>query len=106
MQNGVAIACYQRFYSTNFLVSKKTGELRPSLDQAVAGTGLAGRFTTIDLNDTYFNVEVAPKLRKFLHFAFRWVAYEYNRLPFGYSLVPRTLSKRVDMALQPCMTRA
>lgn len=69
--------------------------------QAVAGTALAGRLTTIDLNDTYFHVEVAPKLRKFLHFAFRWVAYEYNRLQFGYSLAPRTLSKCVDVALQP-----
>lgn len=73
--------------------------------QAVAGTGLAGRLTTIDLNDTYFHVEVAPKLRKFLHFAFRWVAYEYNRLPFGYSLALRTLSKCVDM-VSLCTTRA
>lgn len=37
-------------------------------------------FTTIHLRDAYFHVEVLPKHRKFLHFAFQRVAYEYNRL--------------------------
>lgn len=35
-------------------------------------------------------MEVARKHRKFLHFAFHGVVYEYNRLPFGYSVAPCT----------------
>ncbi|KAK5902612.1 hypothetical protein CesoFtcFv8_007851 [Champsocephalus esox] len=58
-------------------------------------------FTTIDLKDAYFHVEIAPKHRKYLRFAFQGIAYEYNRLPFGYSLSPRTFSKCVATALQP-----
>ena len=56
-------------------------------------------FTTIDLKDAYFHVEIAPEHRKYLRFAFQGIAYEYNRLPFGYSLSPRTFSKCVATAL-------
>ena len=51
-------------------------------------------FTTIDLKDVYFHVEIAPEHRKYLRCAFQGIAYEYNRLPFGYSLSPRTFSVR------------
>ena len=46
-------------------------------------------FTTIDLKDAYFHVDISPKHRKYLRFDFQGIAYEYNRLPFGYSLSPR-----------------
>ena len=49
-------------------------------------------FTTIDLKDAYFHVDISPKHRKYLRFDFQGIAYEYNRLPFGYSLSPRTFS--------------
>ena len=73
------------FYSAYFLVPKKTG---------------GDWFTTIDLKDAY-HVEVVPKHRKFLFVAFQGIAYEYNRLSFGYSLASCTFSKCVDAALQP-----
>ena len=60
-------------------------------------------FTTIDLKDGNFYVEIAPKPRNDLRFAFQGVAYEYNRLPFGYSEL--TFSKCVATALQPLCAR-
>ncbi|XP_045919663.1 uncharacterized protein LOC123979658 [Micropterus dolomieu] len=109
---------YKGLYSTYFLVPKKTGGFRPILDLRYLNQHIAWKpfrmltlrkllelvqpgdwLTTIDLKDAYFHVEVARKHRKFLCFAFQGVAYEYTRLPFGYSLAPRTFSKCVDAAL-------
>ena len=108
------------FYSMYFLVSKKTGEFRPILDLRSLNLHICRRkfrmltikqlmglvqpgdwFTTIDLKDAYFHVEIVPEHRKYVRFAFQGIAYEYNRLPFGYSLSPHTFSKCVATALQP-----
>jgi len=75
------------------------------LHQLLELVELGNWFTTIDLKDAYFHVEIAPKHRKYLCFAFQGIAYEYNRLPFGYSLSPRTFSKCVATALQPLRDR-
>ena len=58
-------------------------------------------FTSLDLKDAYFHVPVRQAHRKFLRFAFMGMAYEYQCLPFGYSLAPRTFSKCVETALEP-----
>ena len=58
-------------------------------------------FTSLDLKDAYFHVPVRQAHRRFLRFAFMGVAYEYQCLPFGYSLAPRTFSKCVEAALGP-----
>jgi hypothetical protein len=108
------------FYSRYFLVSKKSGEMRPILDLRVFNRFVATRkfrmltvgalfrcvreddwFTSLDLKDAYFHVPVRQAHRKFLRFAFMGMAYEYQCLPFGYSLAPRTFSKCVETALEP-----
>ena len=108
------------FYSRYFLVSKKSGEKRPILDLRVFNRFVATRkfrmltvgalfrcvreddwFTSLDLKDAYFHVPVRQAHRKFLRFAFMGMAYEYQCLPFGYSLAPRTFSKCVETALEP-----
>ncbi len=58
-------------------------------------------FTSISLKDAYFHVPIIPKHRKFLRFSFNGVQFQYNRLPFGYSLASRTFSKCVETALEP-----
>lgn len=108
------------FYSTYFIVPKKDGGYRPILDlralnhclkelkfkmlsparvlQAIS-KGLW--FTTLDLKDAYFHVPVHPRHRKYLRFAFEGVAYEFQVLPFGLSLAPRTFTKCMDAVLAP-----
>ncbi|XP_059892735.1 uncharacterized protein LOC132446441 [Gadus macrocephalus] len=108
------------FYSRYFLVSKKSGEKRPILDLRVFNRFVSTRkfrmltvgalfrcvregdwFTSLDLKDAYFHVPVRQAHRKFLRFVFMGMAYEYQCLPFGNSLAPRTFSKCVETALEP-----
>lgn len=58
-------------------------------------------FTSIDLRDTYFHIPVIPRHRKFLCFSFQGVQYQYNLLPFGFSLAPHTFSKCMERAVEP-----
>ena len=113
------------FYTRYFLVSKKSGEKRPILDLRVLNRFVAARkfrmltirallrivregdwFTSLDLKDAYFHVPVRQAHRKFLSFAFMGVTYEYQCLPFSYSLAPRTFSKCVETALGPLRRQA
>jgi hypothetical protein len=99
------------FYSRYFLVPLKDGCLRPILDLRLLNHALVKRsfrmitlkqipsqkcpgdwFMSLDLKDAYFHIQVAPRHRRFLRFAFEGVAYQYKVLPFGLSLAPRTFT--------------
>ena len=114
----------QGFYSSYFLVPKRTGGFRPILDlrqlnkflkvlpfrmlrlRTVFQAIRAGDwFTTVDLCDAYFHIPIRPAHRRFLGFAFQGRAFEYNVLPFGLSLSPRTFTKCMDAALIPLRRR-
>lgn len=62
-------------------------------------------FVSIDLKDAYFHIPIVNKHRKFLRFAFQGVCYEYNWLPFGYMLAPRTFTKVIKVALNPLCSK-
>ncbi len=108
------------FYSRNFLVPKKDGGLRPILDLRLLNRALVRRLfrmltlkqilaqirpedwlLSVDLKDAYFHIQIAPRHRPFLRFAFEGTAYQYTVLPFGLSLAPRTFTKYIDAALSP-----
>ncbi len=108
------------FCSRYFLVPKKDGGLRPILDLRFLSYALMKRsfrmitlkqtlpqicpgdwFMSLDLKDAYFHIQVAPRHRQFLRFAFEGVAYQYKVLPFGLSLAPRTFTRCMDAALSP-----
>ena len=98
------------FYSRYFLVPKKDGALRPILDLRHLNKALMRRpfkmittrkilaqirpgdwFISLDLKDAYFQIQITPRHRPFLRFAFNGRVYQYTVLPFGLSLAPRTL---------------
>ena len=112
---------HQGFYSRYFLIPKKGGaSLRPILDLRVLNRHLrkytfrmlthkvlcrsirpGDWFVTIDLSDAYFHIAIYPAHRKFLRFAYRGRAYEYQAIPFGLSLAPRVFTRCVEAALSP-----
>ena len=62
-------------------------------------------FTSIDLNDTYFHVPIAPHHTQFLRFAFQGRHFQFRVLPFGLSLSPRVFTRCVAAALSPLQSR-
>nr|XP_055041679.1 uncharacterized protein LOC129429181 [Misgurnus anguillicaudatus] len=115
----------QGFYSRYFVVPKKGGSaLRPILDLRILNMHLRKYsfkmlthkvlcqsirpndwFVTIDLSDAYFHIDIYPSHRKFLRFAYRGTAYEFQTIPFGLSLAPRVFTKCVEAALFPLRDR-
>ncbi|XP_057685683.1 uncharacterized protein LOC130911993 [Corythoichthys intestinalis] len=113
-------ACPRGFYSTYFLVPKKTGGFRPVLDlrglnrylkvlpfrmltvaDVLRVVARGEWFTSVDLKDAYFHVPVAPRHRRFLRFAYRGRHWQFRVLPFGPSLSPRVFTRVVRAGLAP-----
>lgn len=43
-------------------------------------------FSSVDLKDVYFHVQIATRHKRFLRFAFVGTAYQYSVIPFGLAL--------------------
>ncbi len=71
------------------------------LKQVMSQIRSKDRFVMIDLKDTNFHDSILPTYRKYLRFAFGGKAYQYQVLPFGPALLPRTFMKCVDAVLAP-----
>ena len=104
------------FYSTLFLVPKKTGDLRPvinlkplnfylrkqhfKMDTMTKVLGLVKQgdwAITLDLKDAYFHVPIFKKHRKFLRFAFQKKTYQFKALCFGPTSSPRVFTKLISV---------
>ena len=112
------------FYSTYFLIPKKTGDLRPILDLRALNKYLkvlpfkmltvtevlksiqpGEWFTSVDLKDAYFHVPIARRHRPFLRFAYKGRHWQFRVLPFGLSLAPRIFTRCMAAALAPLRAR-
>ena len=54
---------------------------------------------SIDLQDAYWHVPVAPHFRQFLGFRIGQTKYRFRVVPFGLSITPRVFTKLVNIIL-------
>ena len=107
---------HQGFYSTMFLVPKKTGDLRPVINlrplnqylktehfkmdtmSKVINLVKKGDWAiSIDLRDAYFHIPIFPAHRRYLRFCVQGRAYQYRALAFGPKTSPRVFTKVVSV---------
>ena len=100
------------FYSTFFVVPKKSGDLRPILNlrplnkmlskksfkmetlQTVSRAVQPGDWlVSLDLQDAYLHIPIFWKDRKYLRFKIQNQAYQFKVLPFGLTAAPRIFTK-------------
>jgi ribonuclease HI len=112
------------FFSSIFLVPKKTGELRPILNLRNLNQFLIKKsfkmetlpaviravqpqdwLVSLDLKDAYFHVPIWPPHRKFLKFQVLNQVYQFKVLPFGLTASPRVFTKMVAPLMAVLRTR-
>ena len=100
------------FYSTLFLVKKKTGDLRPVINLKPLNRYLRKQHfkmdtltkvlnlvqkndwaISFDLKDAYFHIGIFKKHRKFLRFAWKGKVFQFKTLCFGPTVSPRVFTK-------------
>jgi ribonuclease HI len=100
------------FYSTFFVVPKKTGDLRPILNlkplnkflrkahfkmetlQSIIKAVQPGDWmVSLDLKDAYLHIPIHPQSRPFLRFKLLGQVYQFRVLPFGLCSSPRVFTK-------------
>ena len=100
------------FISTIFLISKKTGGMRPiinlkplnqfiqtihfkmeTLQTALASIQKDDFLTSLELKDAYFRIPVALDHKKYLRFLREKQCYEFQCLPFGLKSSPQVFMK-------------
>lgn len=108
----IAVPSANQYLSRFFLIEKASGGIRFILNLKELNSYLAPpRFqledwrmviqlltknawmTTIDLEDAYLLVPIAPEDRRFLRFQWRGILYEFTALPFGLSTAPYIFTK-------------
>ena len=106
----------QGFYSTFFLVPKKTGGVRPVINlrplnmylrtqhfkmdsmKTVLSLVQKGDYAfSLDLADAYLYLPIFPKHRKFLRFCVNQQVYQFRVMAFGPKVAPRTFTKCVTV---------
>ena len=104
------------FYSTLFLVPKKTGDLRPvinlkplnqylktehfkmdTLSKVINLVRKGDWGISVDLQDAYFHIPIFRSHRKYLRFCIQGRKFQYRVLAFGPKTSPRVFTKVVSV---------
>ena len=107
---------HQCFYSTLFLVPKKTGDQRPVINLKPLNSYLVKRHfkmdtlakvlnlvhendwaVSLDLKDAYFHIPVHPSHQKYLRFCILGQCFQFQAMCFGPTQAPRVFTKVVSV---------
>ncbi|CAJ0968421.1 unnamed protein product [Ranitomeya imitator] len=115
---------FRRFYSNLFVVPKKGDSVRPILDlkqlnkyvrvrhfrmeslrSIIASMEKEEYLASIDIQDAYLPIPIAPAHQRFLRFAIDQDHYQFMALPFGLATAPRVFTKVVAATMDVLHSR-
>lgn len=71
----------------------------PTVESALQHLGRAKFFSVLDLNSSFFQVELQEECRRFTAFSTPWKQYEFLRVPMGANFGSQALSRVLDEVL-------
>ena len=71
----------------------------PNVDEILDSLGNAQYFSTLDLGNAYYQVELDEASKVKTAFSTRSQQYGFNRMPFGIAVVPATFQRLMNRVL-------
>ncbi|XP_055622779.1 uncharacterized protein LOC129766284 [Toxorhynchites rutilus septentrionalis] len=119
MSNGIVRESDSPYSSRVVLTRKKNGEYRlcvnfeplnklverdhfplPIIEDQIAKLQDRKYFTSLDMKNGFYHVDIAENSRKYLSFVTEEGQYEFNKLPFGYTNSPSIFARYVMKVLK------
>ena len=119
LQHGIIRPSTSSYSSPIFLVPKANGDFRPAIDHrylnskiniesvpisdvhsAFAWFGGAKVFTSLDLNQGYYQIPLAEESKRYTAFCTDWNLYEFNKVPFGLATGAQVLTRMLDQVFR------
>jgi hypothetical protein len=81
------------------LVTRKDSYALPLMEDCIDSLGDAQYFSTLDVNDGYWQISVAPEDRDYTAFTSHRGLFRFKLLPFGLATDPATFQRAIDVIL-------
>jgi hypothetical protein len=72
----------------------------PDVHSAFHWFGKAKYFTTLDLNQAYYQIHLSADSKQYTAFSTDWNLYQYTRVPFGLATGAQVLTRLLDQVSQ------
>jgi hypothetical protein len=119
LQQGIVEPSVSTYSSPVFLVPKREGSFRAVVDYRVLNSridiesvplpdvhsafhwfGKAKYFTTLDLNQAYYQIPLSADSKQYTAFCTDWNLYHYTLVPFGLATEAQVLTRLLDHVFQ------